>query len=266
MALMHSGQVYFDHEGEFLRHHGFEDVIAKDEDPTNPADSELLSQATTWIRVHSKIPFFLALWTQDTHAPSHDYGTSDAELNRYLNAVHSTDKLIGQLADALDKMNLGDDTLVVITGDHGEAFGEHGQTTHNWTVYDEETRIPLLLVNRRTFPREQRVNRLARQIDIAPTGPALLGYHEPSSWQRDSLFSTNAVDHAFLFSRYGNYMFGLVDSHFKYVYDFKRDRAELYDLTVDLLEMRDLSSDPAYSAILKRDHLKIEAWILYQTT
>ena len=270
MAFMHSGQVYFDHEGEFLRHHGFEDVIAKEEDPTNPADSELLSQATTWIRVHSKTPFFLALSTQDTHAPyfastSHDYGTSDAELNRYLNAVHSTDKLIGQLAYALDKMNLSDDTLVVITGDHGEAFGEHGQTTHNWTVYDEETRIPLLLVNWRMFPCEQRVNRLARQIDIAPTVLALLGYDEPSSWQGDSLFSTNAADHDYLFSRYGNSMFGLVDSHFKYVYDFNRDRAELYDLTVDPLEMHDLSSDPTSSAILKRDHLKIEAWILFQT-
>jgi arylsulfatase A-like enzyme len=269
-AFSHAGQLGFDREEEFLRNHGFEEVIAKHDDPTAPADSELISQATTWMRDHSEKPFFLALWTQDTHHPyfavtSHDYGVADPNLNRYLNAVHSTDKLIGQLTDALDKMNLSEDTLVVITGDHGEAFGEHGQNVHNWTVYDEETRVPLLLVNRRMFPREERVDRLGRQIDIAPTVLALLGYDEPSSWQGDSLFGTNAIDHAYLFSRYGNSMFGLVDSHFKYVYDFNRDRAELYDLTVDPLEMHDLSLEPANSSILKRDHLKIEAWILFQT-
>jgi lipoteichoic acid synthase len=269
-AFLHSGQLDFDHEDEFLRHHGFGEVVGKNDDAIASADGELLSQATAWIRSHSKAPFFLALWTQDTHHPyfadtAHDYGVSDPNLNRYLNAVHSTDALIGQLTDVLDKMGLGDDTLVVITGDHGEAFGEHGQNAHNWTVYDEEMRVPLLLVNRRMFSREERVDRLGRQIDIAPTILALLGYDQPSSWQGNSLFSADAVDHAYLFSRYGNYTFGLVDNHFKYVYDFNRDRAELYDLPADRLEMRDLSSDPAYSTILKRDHLSIEAWMVFQT-
>ena len=270
-AFIHSGGLEFDHEGDFLRDHGFQQVIGKDDDESSPVDQELLSQATNWIQTHSQRPFFLALWTQDTHHPyfaasSNDYRVSDPNLNRYLNAVHSTDELIGQLADALGKMKLGDDTLIVITGDHGEAFGEHGQTAHNWTVYDEEVRVPLLLVNPRMFPHETRVERLGRQIDIAPTLLALLGYAQPSDWEGESLFSTNAVERAYLFSRYGNYTFGLVDGHLKYVYDFNRARAELYDLDADRGELHDLSSDPVNSATIKRDHLRIEAWVTFQNS
>jgi lipoteichoic acid synthase len=268
-AFIHPGQLAFDNEGEFLRDHGFQHVIAKDDDPTVPADSELLGETTAWIHAHSSRPFFLTLWTEDTHHPyfaatSHDYGVADPNLNRYLNAVHSTDQLIGQLADTLDQMQLSDDTLIVITGDHGEAFGEHGQIAHNWTVYDEEMRVPLMLVNRRLFPYQQRVDRLGHQLDIAPTLLALLGYAPPPSWQGNSLFSANATDRAYLFSRYGNYTFGLVYRHFKYIYDFNRKRQELYDLAADPRELHDLAAEPANAATLNSDHLKIEAWILSQ--
>jgi lipoteichoic acid synthase len=268
-AFMHSGQLSFDKEGEFLRDHGFQSVIADQGDATGPADAAMLPKAVNWIRANSQRPFFLALWTQDTHHPyfasdSHDYKVSDASLNRYLNAIHSSDALIGRLADAIDAMNLGDDTIIVITGDHGEAFGEHGQLAHNWTVYDEEMRVPLLIVNPHLFAREEHVTRLGRQIDIAPTVLSLLGYDAPSSWQGDSLFDSSSVDHVYLFCRYGDYTFGLADSHFKYVYDLTRDRSELYDLAADPGELRDLSRDPKRFATVRDDHMKVEAWISFQ--
>ena len=268
-GFIHSGQLKFDNEGEFLRNHGFHSVMADQDDATVPADSELLPKAISWIRSNSNRPFFLALWTQDTHHPyfvqgPHDYGVSDANLNRYLNAIHSSDALTGRLADAIDAMNLGQDTVIVVTGDHGEAFGEHGQTAHNWTVYDEEMRVPLIIVNSQLFPHERHIARLGRQIDIAPTVLSLLGYEEPSSWQGDNLFAASPVDHVYLFSRYGDYTFGLADSHFKYVYDLTRGRNELYDLTADPDELRDLSRDPTRAATINDDHLKVEAWILFQ--
>ena len=268
-AFMHSGQLSYDHEGEFLRDHGFQSVTSDEDDATGPADAKMLPKAVSWIRANSKRPFFLALWTQDTHHPyfasdSHDYKVSDADLNRYLNAIHSSDALIGRLADAIDAMNLGDNTIIVITGDHGEAFGEHGQLAHNWTVYDEEMRVPLLIVNSQLFAREEHVRRLGRQIDIAPTVLSLLDYDAPSPWEGDNLFDPGSVDHTYLFCRYGDYTFGLADSHFKYVYDFTRDRSELYDLNADPGELRDLSQDPNRSAVVRDDRMKVQAWALFQ--
>jgi len=181
-----------------------------------------------------------------------------------LNAIHSSDALIGRLADAIDAMNLGDNTIIVITGDHGEAFGEHGQLAHNWTVYDEEMRVPLLIVNSQLFAREEHVRRLGRQIDIAPTVLSLLDYDAPSPWEGDNLFDPGSVDHTYLFCRYGDYTFGLADSHFKYVYDFTRDRSELYDLNADPGELRDLSQDPNRSAVVRDDRMKVQAWALFQ--
>ena len=116
-----------------------------------------MAQALGWIKVDPSRPFFLTVWTQDTHHPylaaeHHDYGVHDAHLNRYLNAVRATDRIVGELAAALQTMGLADRTLLVITADHGEAFGEHGQLIHGGTVYNEEVRVPLLIVNPQLFP------------------------------------------------------------------------------------------------------------------
>jgi lipoteichoic acid synthase len=268
-TFMHSGAWYLNVEKNFLADHGFQRVLGKVADDSSPADPELFSQATTWIQNHSKRPFFVALWTQDTHYPyvsskARDYRVDDANHNRYLNAVRSTDELVGSLARALDKMKLSDDTVLVITGNHGEAFGEHRQTTHNWTVFDEELRVPLLFVNPKVFPRGYRTVALGRQIDIAPTLLAFLGYEEPQSWQGQSLFTAGGSDRAYLFSRYGDFVFGLVEGPFKYIYDFNRDRTELYNLVIDPAETHDLSSEGTYSDMMARDRTRIDAWIAFQ--
>lgn len=57
------------------------------------------------------------------------------------------------------------------------------------------------------------------------------------------MFTSRGFDRAYLFSKYGDFVFGLVEGPFKEIYDFNRDRAELYNLMTDPAEMRDLSSD-----------------------
>ena len=146
----------YDKEDEFLRAHGFQDVIDKPGSTSQPMDSELVARAIHWIKQDQSHPFFLTLWTADTHHPYlsssvRDYHVNDAYLNRYLNGIEATDRLIAQIADALESMRLADDTLLVVTGDHGEAFGEHQETGHGFTTYDEEVHVPLLMVNARLF-------------------------------------------------------------------------------------------------------------------
>jgi arylsulfatase A-like enzyme len=268
-AFIHSGQVLFDREGEFLNSHGFEQLIVEPRDFDAPEDPELLPKTLRWIESDSSRPFFVTVWTHDTHHPyvaasHHDYGVHDAAYNRYLNGVHATDELIGHLAAGLQRMGLADRTLLVIMGDHGEAFGEHGQLIHGGTVYNEGIQAPLLIVNPRLIPHQIDVDRITRQIDIAPTLLALMGYPLPGRWQGTNVLGSHPPERAYLFAGTGNFTFGIVEGNFKYIYDFQRERSQLYDLAADPNEKNNLVSDPAYAEMIKRDHLRLEAWISFQ--
>jgi arylsulfatase A-like enzyme len=268
-GFIHEGTLAFDNEDIFLREHGFADIQSTPQESRAPMDPALLPKAIKWIRSDPGRPFFLMLWTHDTHHPylapsTHDYSVNNPFLNRYLNAIQYSDRLIGELSRALDEMKLSDSTLLVVTGDHGEAFGEHHQTVHNFTVYDEEVRVPLLLVNPRLFSHQTRVGRIGRQIDIAPTLLSMLGYTPPREWQGSSLVADNQAPRIYLFSDDGNFILGLVDGDYKYIYDFNRKRPELYNLSSDPAEQRNLAGDSRYAAMMKRDYLRLEAWLSFQ--
>ena len=268
-AFIHSGQLTYEQQDAFIRTRGFGQVIAEQYDFNAPRDQVLLPETMKWIASDPRRPFFVTIWTQDTHHPyetalHRKLGASTARLNDYLNAVDATDAIIGQLANALDKAGLTDQTLLVVTGDHGEAFGEHGVLAHGGTVYDEETQVPLMIVNPKLFPRETVVRNIAQQIDIAPTLIGLLGYSSPQHWQGVDLFRTNRPRRAYLFSGQGTASYGLVDGNFKYIYRVNERREELYDLTRDPYERDDLGRDAAYLAMVRRDHLRLEAWASFQ--
>ncbi len=166
-TLMSPVPLVYDKDSEFLLKHGFHEVIDTPHRTTQPKDSELIADAIQWIKKAPLRPFFLALWMTDTHhpyltPPVRDYQVGDPYLNRYLNGVEASDRLIGHLAQELDSMGLADDTLLVVTGDHGEAFGEHQETGHGFTIYDEEVHVPLLIVNPRLFPQPRVVHSLGR--------------------------------------------------------------------------------------------------------
>ena len=268
-AFIHSGQTVFDREGEFLSTRGFDHIMAEPRDYATPRDPVLLPEAINWIKADLSRPFFVTIWTHDTHHPyvsnlHHDYGVHDANYNRYLNGVRATDDLIGQLAAALRTMGLADRTLLVVMGDHGEAFGEHGQLIHGGSVYNELMRVPIMIENPKLFPHEVVIDRLMRQIDIAPTLLALMGYRLPVQWQGANVLGSDPPARAYLFAGTGNLTFGIVEGNFKYIYNFRRDRSQLYNLVTDPYENDNLVSEPAYAEMIKRDHLRLEAWVSFQ--
>ena len=120
---------------------------------------------------------------REPYLPSVNYATMNLErdktllLNRYVNSVHHLDSQIGRVLDALERKNLLDSTIVIITGDHGEAFMEHGQWGHNSEFTDEQTRVPLVVA----IPGEpaRSVARLTSHVDLVPTLMPLLGVENP---------------------------------------------------------------------------------------
>ncbi len=153
-----------------------------------PADShrvvsspEITEKALAWLeerRRQGTQRWFLWLHYFDPHQ---DYlrhpGTTEVfgsePMDRYDGEIAFTDAHIGRVLDALETLDFANRTLVFVVSDHGEAFGEHGQTGHRLTLYDEELRVAMLVRSPGIAP--GRATQPVSLVDVAPTALELLG-------------------------------------------------------------------------------------------
>lgn len=99
--------------------------------------------------------------------------------NRYINAVHHLDSQFDRVFKYLDDNHLRDNTIVILVGDHGEEFMEHGFWGHNSTFVDEQVRTPLVIWQPGQAPKVH--DKLTSHMDIIPTVMPLLGVQNPVS-------------------------------------------------------------------------------------
>ena len=86
------------------------------------------------------------------------------------------DSLIGQLVEWLDRRRLLDSTLIIVTADHGEHFGEHGLADHQYCIYDTLLRVPLIVAGpREIVPSGTRVQSLVSLVDLFPSLARMIG-------------------------------------------------------------------------------------------
>jgi arylsulfatase A-like enzyme len=83
--------------------------------------------------------------------------------------IRLADDGVGVILDYLDEAGLTDNTLVILTADHGEAFWEHGKGFHAGSTYEEVIRVPLIVSWPKRFDKPARIPHQARHIDILPT-------------------------------------------------------------------------------------------------
>jgi len=129
-----------------------------------------------WLEAHTDRRVFVWVHLFEPHPP---YGNPDGRarvarpaIDRYDDAVAAADAHLGRLIALLGSR--GPDTLIVVTADHGEAFGEHGEITHGLFVYDTTLRVPLVI----SGPGVERGRVVADPVslvDVAPTLAALAG-------------------------------------------------------------------------------------------
>jgi len=148
-------------------------------------------RALGWLegRPHPERPFFLFVHYFDPHdpyVPPPDFRPPFAptpkealKLNRtiflYDTLLAYTDREIGRLLDALDDMQVSDDTLVVVTGDHGEGLMAHGHMYHGVHVYEEAVRVPLIVRWPGHVPAGRVVSTPFALVDLAPSILELIG-------------------------------------------------------------------------------------------
>lgn len=144
---------------------------------------EMTDDAIAFIDAHKDRKFFLWLHYYDPHlsyephAEVPSFGTARVDL--YDGEIRFTDLHFGRLLDHLRQIGLWDRTAIVLTGDHGEGFGEHGVTEHGFDLYAAQTKVPFIVRVPGLPPR--RVRAPAGHIDIAPTLLNLArGHAEPS--------------------------------------------------------------------------------------
>ena len=94
----------------------------------------------------------------------------------YDGAVVYTDDNLGRVLAVIDELELTNDTLIAVVGDHGEALGEHGlYFTHDFSLYDEMLRVPLVMRMPGRIPAATVVKQQVGLVDLAPTFLELLG-------------------------------------------------------------------------------------------
>lgn len=173
---------------------------------TNGNGSQLYPHATEWMEEHKDERFFLYVQSVDPHTTydvPKDYWSryyegaykgqigssfdreeqmvvdngklkiSEADI-KYIRALYKgevtyQDHYLGGLLKKIDELGLSDDTLVVITNDHGEELQEHGAMGHGWPLFEEQIRAPLLMSYAPIFTPGTNVAEVVEHVDLAPT-------------------------------------------------------------------------------------------------
>ncbi len=206
----------------------------------------------------------------------------------YWGYITLLDELIGRVLGRLESLGLADDTIVVMTADHGELMGSHGLFQKS-SMYEEALRVPLIIRAPRLVPAAAGGRRIVAPVSLTDLAPTLLGLTglgdlgtrllEPhgrdlSTW----LAGQEPVPPAFLgsgddpaagavFSEYKPYQGeGMTDirciigPRYKYAWN-RDDRDELYDTWADPLELHNRAGDPALGEVRRALRQRLLAWM-----
>ena len=162
-------------------------------------------------------------------------------LDLYDAEIAYLDRSLADLFAYLREQGLWEDTLVVVTADHGESFGERGEWTHGRSLYQSQVHVPLLVKLPHPDTNARRVDTPVQLIDIVPTLCAYLGIPcSEGTNGRDVL--TNTYEDAYTL---WNYWIAVREGSWKLIYNTVDDSSRLYDLASDPEERNDRSrSDP----------------------
>ncbi len=255
-ALFHSGRFEYLGMAPMIAGRGFELVKDAGGIGGNVRSSFGVDEPSTirkmleWIdSLKEGEPFFLMYLPVAGHHPYAAPGPgpfdSAGDFGRYLNSLHYGDAALGEFVRGLRARQLDDRTLIVVQGDHGEAFGQHPDNfAHSLFIYDENVRVPYLIAAPGLITGHIRATPIASVIDTTPTVLDLLGYAVPGEHQGRSLVRPE-VRPAFFFTDYSLGWLGMRDSCWKYLYEIDSDRSKLFDVCGDPDETRDRSRDLA---------------------
>ncbi len=250
--------VYDDYYGDTSEYNDF--AISE-----RPAET-VLRAATKWLATVHDRPWFAFVHLYDPHAPYappppfREQFRSDL----YRGEIAYVDHALGAFLEELRRTYPPETTLIVLSSDHGEGLGEHGEKTHGMFAYDSTLHVPLILSWKRVLPAGRRVPSRVRSIDVAPTLLALASLPPVAAHQGSSLLplitgrergDRESYFEALSFNLNRNWapLTGLYLGTKKYI---DLPVPELYDLARDPAELANLAPESAKSSADMRDALR----------
>ncbi|MBI3782377.1 MAG: sulfatase [Deltaproteobacteria bacterium] len=178
--------------GPFFLYAHFLDPHAPYDPPADLRSRFVTHRDAPEVEVYRDLRPQLGLFLQQGFGPGE--ARYEQMVSRYDAEIADTDRAIAALLAGLERLGLRNDTLVILTADHGEEFLEHGFIEHAWTLYDESVRVPLIFAAPETLPRGSRSQRQASTVDVATTVLALLGLDpDAASGDGNALFEPSGI-------------------------------------------------------------------------
>ncbi len=170
-------------------------------------DAQVVDAAVArWLEERPPSPFFLLIHYMDPHDPYFEMpynGKGVARVNNpdppaarkdelhhlYMGDVTYLDRYLGVLMSRLKSLGLYEDSVVVVTADHGEEFQEHGGWWHGTTLYQEQVHVPLIVKRAHELQPGAVRSDIVRSVDVAPTLMTAAGLTAPREFAGRDLFS-----------------------------------------------------------------------------
>ena len=165
--------------------------------------------------------------------PESDY---NASVNDYDNSIYYVDKQVGILLDYLEDAGLFENSIIVISADHGEILERrHKNLRHGYGVYDEEVNVPLMVY----IPGEEPhvITERVRELDVVPTVLDILDLPLSEEFQGKPMQYNQDI---FLMTQNQNFRVGLIKNDVKYVINGHSFETEIYNLSEDEFEQNNL--------------------------
>src|SRR5215210_4271513 len=228
-------------------------------------DDIMLKPSQDWLKDHDDEPFLAQYLTGTGH---HDYQclstrhgseefSENEELNRYLNCLRLQDIFLKNLFDQYKELGLYEDTIFVIYGDHGEAFGEHRRFQHDDAIWEEGLKVPFLIHAPGWLEHGERVKGLSNQTDILPTVLEMLGYEvKDGGYPGYSLLHQLPENRTLMFSCFHEKAcMASLKKDEKYIYHHGNQPDEFFDLSQDPLEKENLAREKGKEVEERREAL-----------
>jgi arylsulfatase A-like enzyme/Tfp pilus assembly protein PilF len=245
-GLNHGFDFYYDHF-DFSRLE--ESNLDEMERPGNLVADQVLD----WLGTNYQKKFFLWMHLYDPHHPYRPPPPFDKEYasHPYDGEIAFADAQVGRLIQFLKDKKLYENTIIVLSGDHGESLGEHGEATHGFFIYNATLHVPLI-IHVPNAKNEKLVNDYASLIDIMPTLLHALSINVPAQVQGQNLLplmsgtpedaQRNLYAESFLPRIHFNWseLRGVENARYHFI---DAPKPELYDLSKDPGELHNLLTE-----------------------
>ncbi|HRP69397.1 MAG TPA: LTA synthase family protein [Turneriella sp.] len=278
ILALHAGYLTYAKQKRFMLKRGF-DFMADAETikkppyekgmgPWGAADERAMIQPlVNFINANAEKPFMAVLFA---FAPHHPYSIPDdfpefitergalkKQHRDYFNSLHFADMAFGKIRDALQKNGALENTVILVFGDHGEAFYEHrGNYNHPFFIYEENVHVPFFLWYKGITPAT--LERVTSHVDILPTVLDILNLSKeitPYHVGR-SMLKGGAQTMAHLQAYWNEELSGIVDNHYKFIRK-ETGETELYNLLNDKEEKKNIANEiPELTAAYNQQTLK----------